>query len=55
METFQEYLQAWPSARRAEGAARATEADVLAVLTTSTMFAFQFKRSMAELEKRPEL
>ena len=30
-------------------------ADVLAVLTTSTMFAFQFKRSMAELEKRPEL
>lgn len=32
METFQEYLQAWPSARRAEGAARATEADVLAVL-----------------------
>ena len=32
METFQEYLQAWPSARRAEGAARATEDDVLAVL-----------------------
>ena len=30
-------------------------ADVLAVLTTSTMFAFQFKRSMAELEKHPEL
>lgn len=32
METFQEFLQAWPAERRAEGAARATSAHVLAVL-----------------------
>ena len=32
METFQEYLQAWPAERRATGAAQATEADVLAAL-----------------------
>ena len=32
METFQEYLQAWPAERRAQAAANATEADVLAAL-----------------------
>lgn len=32
METFQEYLQAWPVERRAQGAARATAADVQAAL-----------------------
>ena len=32
METFQEYLQAWPAERRAAAAANATEADVLAAL-----------------------
>ena len=32
METFQEYLQAWPAERRAQAAANATEADVLAEL-----------------------
>ena len=32
METFQEYLQAWPAERRTTGVARATEADVLAAL-----------------------
>ena len=32
METFQEFLQAWPAERRSEAAARATSADVTAVL-----------------------
>ncbi|MDE5879498.1 MAG: radical SAM protein, partial [Desulfovibrio sp.] len=33
METFQEFLQAWPAERRAEAAERATSGAVLAVLT----------------------
>lgn len=32
METFQEFLQAWPAERRADGAGKATSAHVLAVL-----------------------
>lgn len=32
METFQDFLQAWPAGRRAESAAKATSAHVLAVL-----------------------
>ena len=30
-------------------------ADVLAVCTTATMFAIQFKKSMGELEEKPSL
>lgn len=37
METFQEYLQAWPAARRADGVAQATENDVLAALEKETL------------------
>ena len=37
MENFQEFLQAWPAERRAQGASEATSDKVLAVLDKDTL------------------